>query len=82
MPSVQVRNMPDNVYNNLVKLAKQDKRSIAKETIYLLEIAMNLEVDAKTKRKNMIDSILKVNEETTKYDLPDPTDLIRKDRDR
>ena len=63
-------------------MAKKDKRSIAKETIYLLELAMDLESDSKTKRNDEIDSILKVNEDSIKYDLPDPTDLIREDRDK
>jgi hypothetical protein len=82
MPSVQVRNMPDKLYNKLVELAKKDNRSIAKETIYLLGKAIDLESDLKSKRVEKIENILRLNEKSAKYKLPPAVDMIREDRDR
>ncbi|MFW5984739.1 MAG: FitA-like ribbon-helix-helix domain-containing protein, partial [Halanaerobiaceae bacterium] len=39
MPTLQVRNLPEHIYNKIVELAKEDRRSITQETIILLEKA-------------------------------------------
>jgi plasmid stability protein len=39
MASITIKNIPDNLYQNLKKLAEQNRRSINSEIINLLEIS-------------------------------------------
>ena len=84
MPSLQVRNLPEHIYQEIVKLAKDERRSITQETIVLLEIALNLKKDNRNNRKKLLEKIKKETEEEkqTKENFLDPVKLIREDRER
>ncbi len=43
MPFLQVRNIPEELYEKLTQTAKADKRTIAEETIFLLRKALNFQ---------------------------------------
>ena len=81
MPSLQVRDLPEHIYQAIVERAKAERRSISQETIVLLEKALALSEGIPTRRKLVLDEI---NQEPplAVMDLPDPVTLIRVDRER
>ena len=81
MPLLQVRDIPEDLYDELSKVAKQDNRSIAQETIVLLRSALKLDTERIKRRKSLIDEARALNIDSADT-LPDPVDLIREDRER
>jgi len=81
MPLLQVRDIPEDLYNKLAKVAKEENRSIAQETIVLLREVLNQKEGYKMRRKQVLKEIKAINLNNTEI-LPDPADLIREDRDR
>ncbi len=80
MPSLQVRDLPEHIYQKIVQLADAERRSITQETIVLLEKALEIEKQNKERRKVLFNSILA---ETNKIEnVLDPVPLIREDRER
>lgn len=80
MPSLQVRDLPEHIYQKIVQLADAERRSITQETIVLLEKALEIEKQNKERRKVLFNSIL--NETNQTPDVLDPVPLIREDRER
>jgi plasmid stability protein len=81
MPLLQVRDIPEDLYNELSKVAKQDNRSIAQETIVLLRSALKLDTERVKRRKELLAEAKALNIDNADK-LPDPVDLIREDRER
>lgn len=81
MPLLQVRDIPEDLYEKLSLIAKAENRSIAQETIVLLRRALELTKERKTKRKQVLDEIADLNMINTN-NFPGPEELIREDRDR
>jgi len=82
MPSLQVRNVPEHIYKKIVQLAELERRSIAQETLSLLENALGIDSSYKKQREKLIDCILKENENNYSDKPVDPVELIREDRER
>ena len=81
MPSLQVRDLPEHIYQAIVERAKAERRSISQETVVLLEKALTLSEGIPSRRKLILDEIdqeppLEV------MDIPDPVTLVREDRGR
>ena len=81
MSTLQVRDIPEDLYENLAKVAKMENRSIAQETIVLLRSALNLKEERQSRRKQVLKEIDDVHLENVE-DFPAPELLIREDRDR
>lgn len=81
MSLLQVRNMPQELYETLVKVAKAENRSVAQETIVLLQKALNFKQERLSRRKQILKEIKEMNFSNSD-EFPDPADLIREDRDR
>lgn len=81
MPTLQVRELPEDVYRRLQTLAESENRSLAQETIVLLRKALKMESTNRQRRKEIIDSLNLVDALNTK-DFPSPEKLIREDRDQ
>jgi hypothetical protein len=81
MPLLQVRDVPEDLYEKLSLVAEQDNRSIAQETIVLLSKALKLTESRISRRKRVLDEI-KNNKIENVDSFPDPAFLIREDRDR
>ncbi|RCW81647.1 hypothetical protein DER71_12312 [Halanaerobium sp. DL-01] len=83
MPSLQVRDLPEHLYQEIVQLAEADRRSITQETIVLLEKALNIEKENKKRRQKLLK---KIQEETSQEqkdeEILDPVKLVREDRER
>jgi plasmid stability protein len=81
MPLLQVRDIPEDLYDKLSRVAEADNRSIAQETIVLLKKALNYKEGRIARRKRILEEI-KNNRIENVDSFPDPADLIREDRDR
>ena len=57
MPSLQVREMPENLYRRLVNASKKEHRSIAQEAIVLLANSLEVNLSPKERRKKVLDSL-------------------------
>jgi hypothetical protein len=81
MPLLQVRDIPEDLYECLAKVAQSENRSIAQETIVLLRSALNQKEERKARRRKILEEINEISlGDTDKF--PDPALLIREDRDR
>ncbi|MEJ6949441.1 hypothetical protein [Natronospora cellulosivora (SeqCode)] len=82
MPSLQVRDLPEHIYQKIVQLAETERRSITQETIVLLEKALEIEKHNKERRKIFFNSIIDETGNKKAQDILDPVPLIREDRER
>ena len=81
MPSLQVREVPGDLYAQLQAKARAEHRSIAQQTIVLLREALSVSRSKKNERRTLLKrigdrSLGNIN------NLPDSERLIREDRDR
>ncbi len=81
MPLLQVRDIPEDLYDELSRVAKQDNRSIAQETIVLLRSALKLDTERLKRRKALLSEVRALNIDNAN-NFPDPVDLVREDRER
>jgi plasmid stability protein len=83
MPSLQVRELPDNIYRLLQEKAKKGHRSLAQEAVVTLARGLNTSPSNKARRKKLLESIMAqpCTAENKEYD-DNPVFLIREDRDR
>jgi antitoxin FitA len=80
LPTLQVRDLPEDVYVRLSAIANEENRSLAQQTIVLLKESLGLHTNNKIRRKRILASI----EEKRYKDIRsiDPVELIREDRER
>ena len=81
MALLQVRNFPDDMYDELAKYAKNEHRSIAQQAVVLLRSALGEQDKLKKKRQDLLNSMIK-EEPVISGNHPSPADLIREDRER
>ncbi|MFN2363989.1 MAG: DUF29 family protein [Halarsenatibacteraceae bacterium] len=82
MPSLQVKDLPEHLYQEIVQLAESERRSITQETIVLLEKALNIEKENKKRRQQLLKKIQKeTSQEQTDEEILDPVKLVREDRE-
>jgi antitoxin FitA len=82
MPSLQVRELPEAVYQKLKECAEREHRSIAQQAVVCLAKGLGVSLNSKKRRKIIFEQIKKDSDILSKYDLDNPADLIREDRDR
>ncbi len=80
MPLLQIRDVPKEIHEKLAKKAKEERRSLSQQALYLLEKILQEEQDQKSRRKLLISNIRKHGKD--KLTLSDPTKIIRSDRGR
>jgi antitoxin FitA len=78
MKSLQVRDLPDEVYAQLSYLAEKEHRSLAQQTIVLLKEGIEAKLGSKERRKKLLENMRSLGIEGR--NLPDPAALIREDR--
>ncbi|NQU62757.1 MAG: hypothetical protein HQ517_00515 [SAR324 cluster bacterium] len=82
MKSLQVRDVPDHLYQKLLQEAKRSHRSLAQQTLATLSQGLKTPLSPKDNRR---ERLLMIQENALTIDsqkLRDPLDLIREDRDR
>ncbi len=80
MPSLQVRDLPERIYQKLVEEAEKQNRSITQQAIWSLAKALNAELDAKSRRQRVLEMIKTCANSSSM--LSDPVKMIREDRSR
>jgi len=80
MPTLQVRDLPEDVYIQINYLAEKEHRSLAQETIVLLKQGITSKLGNKERRRKLLEKISDLNIDGSKF--PDPVILIREDRER
>ena len=78
MPTLHVRGVPEDLHEDLSKLAAERGSSITAETIRLLQKALTLE---RPGQAELIDAIMAARE-YRREGSPSPEELIREDRSR
>lgn len=81
MPLIQVRDVPEPIYRKLVEKAKAERRSLAQQAVEVLARGLQVDVDAKARRKALLQAI-RADAALKKLKLRDPVKLIREDRQR
>ena len=81
MASLQIRDLPDDVYQALSSRARREGRSLAQQALY--ELRKLAEVEARDQRKLVIDRLRQKAEEREEIPptVEDPVTVIREDRD-
>jgi len=80
MPNLLIRDIPEDVYNELKKRAERDRRSVPAENIALLEQLFQQD-EAKEKHRQAMRSIIERARQKGPVSV-DSTELIREDRER
>jgi hypothetical protein len=81
MPLIQVRDVPDHLYRLLAQQAERERRSLAQQVVAVLARGLQVEVDAKARRRALLEAI-QSSPPAEAGDLSDPARLIREDRRR
>ena len=82
MPILQIRDLPDPIYQKLAQQARKEHRSLSQQAIVELAKAMNINLSAKNRRHRVIESIHEIHRHTSVKTEKDPLDWIREDRGR
>jgi len=82
MPSLQVRELPEHIYQTLCHEAEAAHRSIAQQAVATLAKGLNLDLAPQMRRKALLSAIREGGGDSIKPGLPDPALLVREDRDR
>ena len=81
MATLQIRNLPDELYRALVRKAEQERRSVSQQAIVTLADGLDREVDPHERRRAALRRAALVDPKATRH-LIDPAKLIREDRRR
>ena len=82
MTSLQVRELPEQIYIKLQEKAKKEHRSIAQQAIATLAQGLDLEVNPQKRREDLLNKLNLEPIINNKSTLPDSVKLIREDRER
>jgi len=80
MASLQIRKLPEPLYQKLKAVAKREHRSVPQQTIVLLTEALDVSLVVKENRQQVLAAIKRDAKRLKKFDVSDPADLIRQDR--
>ncbi len=80
MPTLQVRELPDDLYNQLSYLAQKEHRSLAQQTIALLEEGIEARLKGQQRRRKLLETQNPLGIDAR--NLPDPVTWVRADRER
>ena len=80
MASLQIRKLPEPLYQKLKAVAKREHRSVPQQTIVLLTEALDVSPAVKENRQQVLASIKRDAKRLKKFDVSDPVALIRQDR--
>jgi plasmid stability protein len=81
MASLQVRDLPDNIYHSLQKQAKEEHRSPAQEAVVVMPKGLDLSISDKKRRSLLLEDI-ESNDVNFSVKQMDPIDLLREGRIR
>ena len=79
MPTLQVRDLPDELYDQLSYLAEREHRSLTQEAIVLLKQGIAAKMGGRSTRQTALEGLQALSVDSE--DLPDPVTMVREDRD-
>ena len=79
MPTLQVRDLPAEIYHQRNYLAEKERRSLARQTVVLLKEGIEKRLENKNRRKQMIATFEGIGIDANL--VPSPESLVREDRD-
>jgi plasmid stability protein len=79
MPSLQIRDMPDDVYDALAERANRQRRSLAQQAV--ADLARIPELESRRARQETIER-LRRSPPVLPDDALDPVEVVRQDRSR
>jgi hypothetical protein len=79
MPTLQIRDMPDDVYQGVANAARAEQRSLSQQAIVELRRALGLGSDD---RRAAVIARLRADKRRLPRKAPRPETLLREDRDR
>lgn len=82
MPSLQVRDVPEQIYNKLQANAQKEHRSLAQQAIVTLAKGLELSGNPKNRRAGVVRHLLEQPIIFENENFISPADLIREDRTR
>jgi len=81
MPLLQVRNFPQDLYEDIGRIAESERRSIAQQTVVLLRDAVQQSPSEKERRHQILARLARIAE-AVPDGIPTPEAYIREDRER
>jgi len=82
VPSIQVRDLPEQIYNKIKNNAQKDHRSLSQQAIVTLKKGLGIDENHKERRRILVDQIMSRRVAFDIDKLENPVNLIREDRDR
>ena len=82
MATLQVRDLPDQIYEKLKKEAKLKHRSLAQQAIVTLAKGLEIHNNPKERRAVLLQNLVNEQQDIKNYKLSDPEKIIREDRER
>lgn len=82
MPSIQIRDLPEQIYNKIKNNAQKDHRSLSQQAVVTLKKGLGIDDDHKERRRILVDQIMSRRVAFDIAKLENPANLIREDRDR
>lgn len=82
MASLQVRELPEQIYLKLQEEAKKENRSLAQQAVATLAKGLNIETNPKKRREFLLKKLKETPIISNESTLLDPVKLIREDRNR
>jgi len=82
MPSIQVRDLPEQIYSKIKNNAQKDHRSLSQQAIVTLKKGLGIDENHKERRRILVDQIMSRRVDFDIAKLENPVNLIREDRDR
>ena len=79
MASLQIRDLPDDVYRALAERAEREGRSLAQQALH--ELRKMPELLARARRRTAVGVLRERRPDPSLQGAPDPVALIREDRD-
>ena len=82
MPTLQISNIPEDLYNELVRSAEESGNSLTQEAITLLEYALESKEEDKIRLKNKTLKEITMSDITPGFNSEKGIGWIREDRDQ
>ena len=82
MPSLQVRELPENIYRLLQDKAIKEHRSLAQEAVVVLAKGLKASLSQKNRRVELLQNIADNPDINQAVRAIDPITLLREDRER
>jgi len=82
MASLQVRELPEQIYLKLKEEAQKKHRSLAQQATITLAKGLNIRLNAKERRFELLSNLKEYHKKHKLNQLSDPVEMIREDRER